>query len=541
MEVPIHNLAFDVHLLKSKVNKYAIHGVAISFSAIIVATVLSAYFQFGFVTLDNLARAHMSNMVLWFLDAMPFIFAAWGQYTGTVLSYEVGAMIADQTKDLRNQTETLERKAMHSATHDALTELPNRVLFMDRIFQALKNAKREKHKLAILLLDMDRFKEINDTLGHYNGDRLLKQVALRLGSFTRDSDTLARLGGDEFGILLQKVRSVNDISVVAKNIHNAMISPFIIEGLTIDVQVSIGAVIFPDHGDDADILIQRADIAMYVAKHEGKNNVLYSSRMDQYSPHRLTLVGELRQAIEDNELVLHYQPKIDCKTGEVLGVESLIRWNHKSHGIMYPNEFIPIAEKTGLVKPLSSWVLRNAMLQGVEWLAQNLNFHVSVNISVRNLLDPDFPDIIAGMLASCSFPPSSLVIEITETTIMSDPEYAMETINRISKMGIKFSIDDFGTGYSSLEYLKKMPISEIKIDKSFVMDMLDNESDAVIVRATIDLAHNLGLEVVAEGVENMETLKALQKLGCDVVQGFYISRPLNSLDFRTWYATNKKN
>ncbi len=530
MVVPSQNLALNARLLKSKVNKYAVWGVAISFAAIVIATIISAFLQTGAIALDSIFEAQISNMGLWFLDAMPFAFAIWGQYMGTVISNEASAMIADQTQELRDQADAIEKKAMHGATHDALTGLPNRVLFRDRVLQAVRNARREKRGLGILLMDLDRFKEINDTMGHYNGDRLLKQVAMRLESLVRESDTLARLGGDEFGILLQSISGEVDIGTVAGKIHNAIRPSFTVEGLTLDVQVSIGAVIFPDHGDDVDVLIQRVDVAMYVAKQEGRNVVLYSPKMDQHSPYRLTLIGELRKAIENDDLVLHYQPKVDCKTGNVLGVESLIRWNHKTHGMIPPDEFIPIAERTGLIKQLSRWVLRNALHQGVVWHAQGLDIDVAVNLSARNLLDPDFPDVIAGMLASQDFPPSSLILEITETTIMSDPVFALETINRISKMGIRFSIDDFGTGYSSLSYLKRLPISEIKIDKSFIMDMLGNENDAVIVHTTINLAHNLGLKVVAEGVENTETLAALRESGCDMVQGFYISRPLNSKD-----------
>jgi diguanylate cyclase (GGDEF)-like protein len=535
MVAPIQNLTLNARLLKARVNKYAVIGVIISFISILIATTLSAYFQFGKINLESFIKAQTTNMGIWFLDAMPFIFALWGQYMGTVISYEAGAIIADQTQELRDHAEALEKKAMHGATHDALTGLPNRTLFRDRILQAVRNAKREKHQLGVLLLDLDRFKEINDTMGHYNGDRIVKQVAMRLESLVRESDTLARLGGDEFGILLQTIHLERDISTVAKKIHIALRPSFMVEELTIDVQASIGAVVYPDHGDDVDTLIQRADIAMYVAKQEGKDNVIYSPGMDQHSPHRLTLIGDLRRAMENDELVLFFQPKVNCKTGTVLGVESLIRWKHKEHGLMPPDEFVPMAEKTGLIKQLSRWVLKNALQQGVLWHTQGHLIDVAVNLSTRNLLDPDFPDVVAGMLASHPFPPSSLIMEITETTIMSDPEYALETINRIAKMGIRFSIDDFGTGYSSLSYLKQLPISEIKVDKSFVIDMLKNENDAVIVRATIELAHNLGLKVVAEGVETEATLVALRNLECDVVQGYYIARPLSKNDFKSWY------
>lgn len=537
MATPSQSITLNARLLKSKVNKYAIYGVSISFTAIVIATLVSAYFRDGELSLTGVAESQASNVVIWFLDAMPLVFAVLGQYMGVVISYEAGAMVADQTRELKDRTEALEKKAMHDATHDGLTGLPNRVLFRDRVLQAIRNAKRDKHKLSILMLDLDRFKEINDTMGHYNGDRLIKQVAMRLESLTRESDTLARLGGDEFGILLQSIHGEEDVGTVAAKIHNALRPPFTIDGLDIDVQASVGAVVFPDHGDDVDILIQRVDIAMYVSKKEDRDTVLYCQEMDKHSPYRLTLVGELRRAIDNDDLILHYQPKLDCTTGEVLGVEALVRWRHKLYGEIPPVDFIPIAENTGLIKQLSRWVIRTALNQGAIWHAQGLRFDVAVNLSVRNLLDLDFPDVLTGLFASQSFPPSSLIIEITETTIMSDPDYAMEIIRRLSKMGVRFSIDDFGTGYSSLSYLKKLPIHEIKIDKSFVMDMLENENDAVIVRATIELAHNLGHKVVAEGVENEEVFKALRNLGCDVVQGFYFSKPLTGEDFDDWWSS----
>jgi diguanylate cyclase (GGDEF)-like protein len=528
-------MTLNSRLLKTKVNKYALYGVFISIAAIVTATLLSSYFEYGDVSLEALLKTQKTNMGLWFLDGMPFLFAVLGQYTGTMMAYEAGALVTDQTLELREQTHVLEKKATYGATHDALTDLPNRTLFHDRVTQAIRNAKRENQKLAIMLLDLDRFKEINDTMGHYNGDRLLTQVAMRLDTVTRESDTLARLGGDEFAILLPSIKVEDAVLSVVKKIQNALHPPFILEGLNIDVQTSIGAVLFPDHGEDVDTLLQRVDVAMYVAKHDCKGFVFYSEKLDQHSPHRLTLIGELRQALENDNLVLHFQPQVNAGSRKVTGVEALVRWHHKTHGLMAPETFISLAERTGLIKPLTRWVLKHALHQGVIWHSQGIDIDISVNLSTRNLLDPDFPDIIAGLLASCDFPPASLTLEITETTIMADPDYAMETLNRIVKMGVSFSIDDFGTGYSSLSYLKKLPIKEIKIDKSFVADMIQDENDAAIVLATIDLAHNLGHQVVAEGVETIEAMEKLQSLGCDTLQGFYISQPLDAREFTAWY------
>lgn len=527
----------NTQFLKTKVTRYAVYGVAISTVSIIVATLLSSYFQYGAVSLQGIVDTQKSNMILWFLDATPFIFALWGQYMGTMMAYEAGALLVDQTQELRDQTTALEQKAMHGATHDALTDLPNRTLFHDRVEQAIRNAKRENRKLAVMLLDIDRFKEINDTMGHYNGDRLLKQVALRLDSVIRESDTLARLGGDEFAILLPSIEMDGDAANVARKIQNAMRSPFILADLSIDVQASIGAVLFPSQGGDVDTLIQRVDVAMYVAKQEKTGFIVYSRKLDQYSPQRLTLIGELRQAIEDDDLRLFYQPKMDGKTGRISEVEALVRWQHRTHGMMPPDDFISLAERTGLIKQLTRWVLKHALQQGSIWHGQGINIGIAVNLSARNFLDPDFPEVITGLLAAYDFPPESLMFEITETTIMTEPDYSLEILKHITQMGVRFSIDDFGTGYSSLSYLKRLPISELKIDKTFVMDMIEDENDAVIVHATIELAHNLGLKVVAEGVESKELIEKLKSLGCDALQGFQISKPIEARDFTAWYKS----
>jgi EAL domain-containing protein (putative c-di-GMP-specific phosphodiesterase class I) len=331
------------------------------------------------------------------------------------------------------------------------------------------------------------------------------------------------------------LEGVYDVRTVARKIEKALLPSFSLEGLSLGVEASIGAVLYPDHGSDADTLLQRADIAMYIAKQKGKEFALYATRMDQHSPRRLTLMGELRQSVEDDELMLYYQPKLERASGRVVGVEALVRWRHKEHGIMAPDDFIPLAERTGLINQLTHWVLENALRQATLWQGSGIEVGIAVNLSTRNLLDPEFPDRIAGLLASHDYPPGRLTLEITETSIMADPELALEILRRIAAMGVRFAIDDFGTGYSSLAYLKRLPVSEIKIDKSFVMEMCESENDAVIVKATIDLGHNLGLQVVAEGVENEETMERLGALGCDLLQGHFIRLPLTATEFARWY------
>ncbi len=540
MDTISKTLKQNVSIMKSKVTKYAVYGALIAVAAIFLATILSCYFQFGKITLPNLVEAQKTNATLWFLDAMPFIFAFWGQYTSSIMAYEASTMIIDQTEDLKNLTVALEYKAAHEATHDAITALPNRLLLMDRLEQAIQAALRLKTSLALLILDIDDFKKINDTLGHYSGDRLLKQVVSRLEGVVRKSDTLARVGGDEFAVLMQTEASQGNINRIVKKIKKIFIEPFTIEGLSIEVQASIGIVIFPDHGKELETIMQKASVALYAAKQDSSKFTVYSKQLDKNSPHRLTMMGELRQAIQNDELVLHYQPKINLLTRKIMGAEALVRWEHPEHGFMPPDEFIPMAERTGLIKPLSIWVLNEALGQAEKWHAQNMKLSIAINLSPVTFLDTELPNLIIGMLSLYEVPAEYVTFEITEGSMIKDPALAMEIMNRLVETGIKISIDDFGTGYSSLAYFKNLPANEVKIDKSFVSDMLDNERDAVIVKAIIDLGHNLSLNVVAEGVENKETAIGLKKMGCDVLQGYYISRPISNEDFLAWLPSKNR-
>jgi diguanylate cyclase (GGDEF)-like protein len=529
-----HSLTNNVELLKGKASKYAFYGVFIALAAILIATSLVSYYNTGTVTLAGIIQAQKDNGALWLLDLMPFFFAFWGQYVSNVMAYEASAMVIDQTSELRAHTTMLEQQTMHDATHDHLTDLPNRVLLRDRLEQALNVAQHDKSLLAILVMDLDRFKEINDTLGHYNGDRLLKQVAARLQGTVQDTDTVARLGGDEFAILLPKMGSVKEATEVARKIAKGLQAPFGLEGLKLDVQASIGIAVFPQHGPDADTLLQRADVAMYMAKQQKSGYVVYDPKLDKHSPQRLVLMAELRHAIDADQLVLYYQPKINIQTGQVTEVEALVRWQHPQYDLMSPDDFIPLAERTGLIKPLTLWVLTRALQQHSSWKKAGLDMGVAVNMSAHGLLDLELPDLIAGRLASHNCSPDRLILEITETTIMMDQDRALQILTRLADMGVRLSIDDFGTGYSSLSYLSKLPVKEIKIDKSFVMDMIENDKHAMIVRATIDLAHNLGLDVIGEGTCSADILQQLQRLGCDAAQGNHISVPISASDFQDW-------
>jgi diguanylate cyclase (GGDEF)-like protein len=442
---------------------------------------------------------------------------------------ELGAGFNDITTRLKELYGSLESLAFT----DPLTKLPNRTLFHDKLQQAIEEARRDYKPFALFLMDLDRFKDINDTLGHQVGDMLLQQVAARLRSKLRDIDTVARMGGDEFAILLPAVNDKH-ATMAARMLLQALRTPFRIEEQSLDIGASIGIALYPDHGVDANILIQRADVAMYAAKHANSGHAFYDSTQDQHNPTRLTLLGELRHAVEQEQFVLYFQPKVNLKTSRVTGVEALVRWNHPRENLMLPDTFIPLLEQTGMIRSLTPWVLNESLRQGQLLQDQGVPISISMNLSVRDLLDPYLADAFAEQLAALQISPRWLELEITESAVMTEPERALGMLTRLSAMGLRIAIDDFGTGYSSLSYLKKLPVNTIKIDKSFVIGMVRDENDAAIVRTSIDLAHNLKLEVVAEGVENEETLKHLSELGCDTAQGHYISRPLTADELAVW-------
>jgi diguanylate cyclase (GGDEF)-like protein len=421
----------------------------------------------------------------------------------------------------------------HQALHDALTRLPNRVLLHDRLQQAILAAQRERSSVALLVMDVDRFKDVNDTFGHHIGDLLLEQLGERLGRVLRSSDTIARLGGDEFGVLLPSA-SFEDARHIAQRLLDLLEQPFTLSGMQLEIDASIGMALSPEHGIDADTLLRRADVAMYVAKRGNSGYALFTADQDQHSPMRLALVAELRHAIEHDELSLNFQPKVSLATGRVTCAEALVRWEHPWHGLLSPDLFVPIAEQTGLIRPLSRWVLDAALRQVSRWRRDGLDLAVAVNLSMRNLHDAEIADMIRQLLIRWGVPASCLTIEITESSLMGDAARAMEVLDRLRAMGVSVSIDDFGTGYSSLAYLKRLPVHELKIDKSFVANMASDDHDAAIVRSTVGLAHDLGLRVVAEGVEDQPTWDLLVEVGCDVAQGYFISRPLPPLVLGEW-------
>jgi diguanylate cyclase (GGDEF)-like protein len=460
-----------------------------------------------------------------------------GRDLAIVLGLGLGVLYALLYRIVAGASRRLHEEAVrneHLALHDALTNLPNRTLFANRVEQAIALAARNQSDGAILILDIDHFKEVNDTLGHHSGDRLLCDVAERLRAILRKSDTVARLGGDEFAVLLPETDGVDGTTLVAEQIRAALAVPIELEGIDVEVEPSIGIALFPEHGLSPDELLQRADVAMYEAKREKTGFAVYSETRDEHSPRRLALLSEMRRALEQKEIILHYQPIVQIATGEITAVEALARWQHPTYGLVPPAEFIPFAERTGVIKDLTLYVLDTGLAQLAVWQRRGLDLTLSVNLSARVLLDRRLATTIAHVLDFHGLPADRLQLELTENTIMRDPTHSLAMLTQLREMGVRLAVDDFGTGYSSLSYLKHLPVTELKIDRTFIQQMANDESDARIVQSTIDLGRNLGLRVVAEGVEDAAILSRLGDIGCDDAQGYYLSRPLPADDFSAW-------
>jgi diguanylate cyclase (GGDEF)-like protein len=437
------------------------------------------------------------------------------------------------TRDITEKRRYLARME-YLANHDALTSLPNRSVLYRTINKALKD-RADTQKMALLLIDLDRFKEINDTLGHLAGDKVLKQLGQRLQEVLSDTKGLvARLGGDEFAIFLPSLRNAQHAAVLAHKILDSISLVFEVEGLRTEISASIGVAICPDQARDVSTLMRFADVAMYRAKTGLQGVAVYDSAFDPHSPKRLELMGALGRAIRENQLVLHFQPKIRLSSNRVYGFEALLRWNHPELGFIPPNDFVPIAEHSNLIYPMTLWVLENGIRHCKQWLQQGLQVSMAMNLSARNLVDDRIVLDLKRLLQEYDVPGYLVELEITESTIMADPGRAEAALARINRLGVHLSVDDFGTGYSSLAYLKRLPVQTLKIDSSFVRSMLNDEQDEIIVNSTIHLAHNLGLRVVAEGVETSAVYQKLVDLGCDEAQGFYMGRPLPAQEAERW-------
>ncbi|MBU6422964.1 MAG: EAL domain-containing protein [Chloroflexi bacterium] len=451
--------------------------------------------------------------------------------------HEIGALEAafDTMVHALEQREQSNRELVAElqvqALNDPLTSLPNRLLFQDRLRQQVYFSSRQEARFAVFVMDLDGFKEVNDTFGHQTGDRLLVTVGERLRTTLRESDTVARFGGDEFALLVPTADSEEKAVTAARRIQKALEAPFGLDGFLLNVEASIGITMFPEHGEDPQTLVKRADAAMYVAKRTKSGAAIYQPSEELEARDRLILMGEFRQAIERDELVLHYQPEVEPRSGEVLTVEALVRWRHPTRGVLSPDQFIPFAEQTGLIRPLTNHVIERAIRQVRAWRnGAGQPLRVAINLSARDFQDPELAAHIGATLRRYEMPPEQLKLEITETVVMADAARSLSTLSALREMGIQLSIDDFGTGYSSLSYLKRLPVDEIKIDRSFVTDIVADNGARAIVRATIDLAHSLDRTVVAEGVEDQATMAALAGYGCDAVQGYYFTKPVAADD-----------
>lgn len=438
---------------------------------------------------------------------------------------ELNQSLEERVEERTKALEIANKKLEVLAHNDSLTSLPNRFSIQTRLSKCITDAKRNGKPFSVIMMDLDRFKEINDSLGHDCGDQLLIEVSLRLKEILRPSDSVGRLGGDEFAILLPDADE-HGATIVARKVNSALEAPFYLAEMAFSVSASVGIAVFPRHGTSSSKLLKAADVAMYYAKNNRLGLYVYDPVADSNTPDRLSLMGELRQAIHQDELELYYQPKVDLAKESIIGVEALLRWVHPERGFIPPDEFIPMAEQSGLIRPLTYWVISNALQQLDKWHKAGIYISVSINLSMHNLQDMDFPSQLKILLRSTPVANSYIQFEITESAVMSNTEYVMEVLRNLGELEAKFAIDDFGTGYSSLSMLKKLPVHELKIDKSFVMDMASDSDDEAIVHSIIDMGHTLGLSVIAEGVENDTVMRQLIRLGCDMIQGYYISRPL---------------
>jgi diguanylate cyclase (GGDEF)-like protein/PAS domain S-box-containing protein len=450
----------------------------------------------------------------------------WGRLNVSLVPGESGSprFTIGMVEDVSARKEA-EDRVRHLAYYEPVTGLPNRASLRDALRRFMDDARARKRPLALLLANLNSFREINDTLGHHNGDDLLRQVAASLRAMGGEADMVACLGGDEYALLLTRISGSPDVEAVVERITAALRRPLGIAGIPVNVEASLGIALFPDHGDTPDLLWQHADVALRAAKAREQDRLFYQPEIDHYDPRRLALLGQLREAIERDQLVLHYQPKIDLRAGVTVAVEALVRWQHPAHGLIYPDSFVALAERTHLINPLTTWVLVSALGQGQAWRSAGLKLDLSANLSARNLHDPGLCAAILELAQRSRFPLEHLTVEITESAIMADPAHARNVLAQLHHAGIGLAMDDFGIGQSSLAYLRDLPISRLKIDRSFVTGFA-NPRNAAIVRSAIGLGHNLGLPVTAEGVEDERTMLALRDMGCDLGQGYYFAKPM---------------
>ncbi|HEX9160545.1 MAG TPA: EAL domain-containing protein [Thermoanaerobaculia bacterium] len=497
----------------------------------------------GALALYALEQIHYVGLgVVWYVGGRLLDYTMYLGYIDFLLQSMMAiGMIACLLEDEREAAELAAVEIEHLAYHDALTGLPNRPLFIDRLIVAVAQANRAHQKLAVFFLDLDRFKDINDSLGHTVGDTLLKAVAERVRRCVREGDTVARFGGDEFTLMIPKIENIEDAAKIAQKIIETLKIPFVVTDREMFVTTSIGVSLFPADGADPETLVRNADTAMYRAKEQGRDNYqLYAPAMNARAVERLALENTLRKAISHKELVLFYQPQVNAKTGAIVGVEALLRWQHPELGLLSPAHFISAAETSGLIIPIGEWVLRTACRQLKAWQRKfDESFTVAVNLSARQFQQPDLVEMIRSALHETGIEASSLEVEITESNAMQNAENTMYTLRELKGIGVRISMDDFGTGYSSLNYLKRFPIDTLKLDQTFVKDVATDATDAAIVSAVIEMAHSLNLNVVAEGVERQEQLEFLRRQHCDIIQGYLFSPPIPAEQIDTFITERR--
>jgi diguanylate cyclase (GGDEF)-like protein len=527
-QVAYYLLVFVAYVVALMVNFFAIAGYVcylqheslVEKTRVTLAPLLSAQLFSALLTMGAVYLTHELGTTGLAVLGLTFV----------IFQYLVGELLKSQQR-----SEELQR----IVTTDELTGLANRERFREVMEERIREAREASGRLVVMLMDLDRFKEINDTLGHHYGDVLLRDLGPRLVDAVGVHGLVARLGGDEFGILPpQGSDDIAAVEQVASRLTKCVSAPFVVDELSLEVGVSIGIARFPEDGDDSHALLRCADIAMYAAKEAQCDFKLYAADQNQHSVRRLSVLSDIRHALSSDQIVVHYQPIVDVEDLTVTGAEGLVRWQHPELGLIPPGAFVQTVEQTGLIGPLTRHVLERSIAECASWRKEGRDLSVAVNLSVRNLLDRDLPREIERLLSAYSLPPEALELEITESMIMSDPERAVATVTRLSALGVRMSVDDFGTGYSSLANLRRLPIKDLKIDRSFVSPMLSDESDLIIVRSTINLGHDLGLRVIAEGVEDAATLQELALLGCDLAQGYHVSRPMAADAFEQWLGAS---
>ena len=528
-----HTLSPNVRLLKAKASKPAIKGTLIALVAVAIANMAACYAETQTLSISGLIEVQSQNVALWFLNLMPFAFAYWGQYVSTLVAQEADTMIVDQTSELFSQTEHLREQVELESQTDPLTGLPNRNQFKELLRRAISDAQQNQSEFSVVVLSINTIQEVNDILGYNQGDELMKHAIEKLNQTLPEEILLGRISGAEFGMIIPLQKRTRQLQQLQNKVTEVFAQPFSVDSLTLILKTSMGSATYPKDGSNPEALLRHAFIASFVSRKDGVAFTAYSPQIDVKQFSDLHQVAELVNAMDQNEFFLQYQPKLE-PDGAVREVEVLVRWMHPVHGMIPPDKFIPIIEKNNMTKELLQWVMTHALHQVAHWRDMGFKVAAAINLSALDLLDSNLPQTIQNVLNETGVDSSFLKLEITETTIMTDRKRALSILEKVAGMDINTSIDDFGTGYSSLAYLSELPAMEIKIDRSFVMDMVENRHNAVIVKAIIYLAHNLSMKTVAEGVESQEIMDELRELGCDYQQGYYISRPLDASALIEW-------